>query len=630
MSEVKSHNQFELLKQRRFAPFFLTQFFGAFNDNVLKNSMLLLFTFGGVQSLPFNTDVVVNIAAGIFILPFFLWSATAGQLADKYDKALIMRRVKMLEIFIMLLASAAFFLQNFYLLIMVLFLMGSQSSFFGPAKYAILPQNLKPEELVGGNGLVEMGTFLAILLGTLGGTLLAGLESAVVAISLVLMVLAVLGYISSRSIPASAPTDPELKVNWNFFSQTWKILNYAKQDRAVFLSILGVSWFWFVGATYLTQIYSFTSNVLLANEQTVAVLLCAFIIGIAAGSLLCEKLSRRRVELGLVPLGSIGLSVFGIDLFFASEFEAVVFLLKPLEVLRDPARLRVLFDLMMIGLSGGLFIVPLYALIQQRTEESKRAQVIAANNILNALFMVLASLLGAVLLGVVGLSIPWLLLIVTVLNIVVVVYIYSQVPEFTVRFLVWMLTHTIYRVKHKGLDHIPEQGAAVLVCNHVSYVDALLLMGSIQRPMRFVMAKDIFDIPVLNYIFRTGKAIPITSQHVDKQVYDQAFVDIASALEEGELICIFPEGKLTQDGEIDEFKTGVERILEKTPVPVVPMALQGLWGSFFSHKDGHALTKKPKRFWSRVCLTVGEGISADKASAVALREKVAVLRGDAV
>lgn len=620
-------SQFRLLTERRFLPLFCTQFLGALNDNIYKNALMILIAFYSTQGLSMDPSVLINIAAGLFILPFFLFSATAGQIADKYEKAGIIRNIKIVEIFIMLAAALALWSQSLTLMMLVLFALGTQSVFFGPVKYAILPQHLQESELVGGNAQIEMGTFVAILIGTIGGGLAASSEQGVVYISIAILGFALLGYLSSRSIPSAPPSNSAINVNWNPITETWRTLKMAGENQTLFLSIMGISWFWLLGAAYLSQIPVFSKIILGGDSSVVTVLLCFFTVGIAAGSLLCERLSGHKIEIGLVPFGAIGLSVFGIDLYFACQSIAPDIARTYSLLFNDAAVWRVLMDFSLLGLCGGFYIVPLYALIQQRSKPEQRAQMIAANNILNALFMVISALMAILLLGLAGLSIPEFFLIIALMNIAVSLFIFAKVPEFTMRFAIWLLSHTLYRVKHSGLDNVPDQGGAIIVCNHVSFVDALLLAGAVRRPIRFIMFKPIFDIPVLNFIFRTGRAIPIESQHTNKAAYDKAFDEIEEGLKAGDLLCIFPEGKLTVDGEMNEFKTGIEKILEKTPVPVIPMALRGLWGSFFSHKDGAALATRPKRFWSRVEIAATTAVAPELATAQGLQDTVFTLRG---
>ncbi len=620
--------QFHLLRERRFGPFFLTQFFGAFNDNVYKNALIILIAFQ--LGDPATTNTLINLSAALFILPFFLFSASAGQIADKFEKSLLIRRIKLLEILIMLVAAFALISRDIGLLLALLFLMGTQSSLFGPVKYGILPQHLKTEELVGGNGMVEMGTFVAILIGTLLGGLLIGIpETGTAWVALAVVLLAVVGYAASRAIPAAAPEAPDLQLNFNPLTETWANLRFLRSDRTVFLACLGVSWFWYFGAIYLTQLPNYTRLTLGGNEQVVTLLLTLFSVGVGVGSLACERLSGHKVEIGLVPLGSIGLTVFALDMYFAAGQAAPpAELLGAAAFLEQPGAWRVMSDVVLLGLFGGLYIVPLYAMIQTRAAPAHRSRVIAGNNILNALLMVLSAVVAAASLAA-GLSIPELFLVTALMNLAVAVFIYSLVPEFLVRFLVWILIHTIYRLNKTGLERIPEDGPALLVCNHVSFVDALILGGCVRRPVRFVMYHRIFDIPVLSWLFRTVKAIPIAPAREDAQLLARAMEAIDDELEAGNLVCIFPEGGLSPDGEIGEFKGGVDRILARRAVPVVPMALSGLWGSFFSRARGAAMSSLPRRFWSRIELAVGQPLDPAQASAEALRGAVVALRSRA-
>lgn len=628
LPEPSPKSQFHLMKERRFAPFFWTQFFGAFNDNVFKNSLLLWVTFGLATSATLNMSLINNLAAGLFILPFFLFSAFAGQLADKFEKGAVIRTIKIAEIGIMLLAVVGFYFQSISALLAILFLMGTHSAFFGPVKYSIIPQQLKSDELVGGNALVESGTFVAILLGTVLAGLMSKADNSATLISIAVVAIAIAGWWNSRRIPLAPAANPSIKLNFNPWQETLHTIKFAQENRAVFLAIMGISWFWFLGAAYLTQLPAFVKAVLHGDQTVVTLLLAVFSIGIALGSLLCERFSGHKIELGLVPFGSIGLTLFGMDLYAHSASDGTE-VIGIGAFLAQAGSYRVMMDFIAIGIFGGFYIVPLYAMVQERSAEEHRSRTIAAVNIFNALFMVVSALSGIVFLGLLELSIPQFFLILAIMNGVVACYIYSVIPEFTMRFLIWMITHTMYRVTHRDLRKIPDEGACVLACNHVSYMDALIIAGACRRPVRFVMFKPIYDLPVLNFIFRTGKTIPIHSKSIDPDTYNRAFERISEELRAGEVICIFPEGKLTTTGELDEFKNGIEKILARDPVPVVPMALKGLWGSFFSHKDGAALTRIPRRFWSRVELVAGDMMPADQVNAAVLKEKVAALRGDA-
>ena len=619
--------QFSLLGQRRFAPLFITQALGALNDNVFKNALILLIAFGaGVSDN--DSNLLINAAAGLFIVPFFLFSAQAGQLADTLDKATLIRRVKLGEIGIMALATVGFVLSSIPVLLVALALMGTQSAFFGPAKYAILPQHVDDTELVGANGLIEMGTFLAILVGTLAGGLLIGLPAGPLLVCGVVLGLATLGYLAARAIPSAPPLGDPRPFNWNIWTESRDTLGALRGNPTLLHSVLGVSWFWFFGATYLTQLPNYVRLSLGGNEQVVTLLLALFSIGIAVGSLLCERLSGKRVELGLVPVGSIGMTWFAIDLFFADGAPAGDTLLGASAWLAQPGSWRVVADVPLLGAFGGLYIVPLYALIQQRAEPAKRARVIAANNILNAAFMTVSAVGCALLLGK-GLSIPQLFLTVALMNAAVAVFIYTLVPEFFLRFVIWVLIHLVYRVRGVDLDRIPADGPVMLACNHVSFVDSLIIGGMVRQPVRFVMYHKIYNTPGLRLLFDIAGAVPIAPAKEDPAALEAALDRIADYLADGEVVCVFPEGALTPDGELQPLREGLQRMVERTPAPVVPLALRGLWGSWFSRAGGKAMAGWPRRFWSRVALAAGPPIAPEALSMEALQADIDTLRGAA-
>ena len=618
-------SQTSLLTQRRFLPYFITQFFGAFNDNIFKNVLLLLVAFAGSGALPISSDLFINLAAGLFILPFFLFSASAGVLADKYEKSWFIRRVKLLEIAIMCIGAIGFITESYSVLLLILFLMGTQSAFFGPVKYALLPQQLKSNELVPGNALVETGTFLAILLGTLGAGMIASADNARHIAAAAVILFALCGYWASRSIPEAPASAPELTFRWRPISQTRHTLAIARSDRIIFQSMMAISWFWFLGAAYLTQFPNFTKVFLNGTESSVSFLLALFSVGIALGSLACDKLSNHRIDVGIVPLGSFGISIFGYLMATSIPDELPIFSQFSEFAAYQP--LWPLFAyLLLLGASGGVFIVPLYALMQQRAKETERAQVIAALNIYNSLFMVCSAILGIICLTLLDLTIPHLFVLLSVMNLLLAAYLFLQVPIFVVRFLVWALTHTLYRVRHKNLSKLPEHGGALIVCNHVSYMDALLLSGACPRLIRFVMEEDYANLPVLRRFLKRAGVIPISAN--SRTSIRRAFAEVEQALQDGHLVCIFPEGRLTADGNMNEFMRGIDIILRRSPVPVIPMAIKGLWGSFFSRYHGRACKGLPRRFWSHVEIEAGDAVMAGEATTELMHEKVAALRGD--
>ncbi len=621
-------NQFALLTQRRFGPFFWVQFLGAGNDNLFKFAFTVMVTYQ-LQVSWLSASLAGLVIGALFIFPYLLFSATSGQLADKYPKEVLMRFVKSFEIAVMLLAGWGFMQANVPVLLACVFLMGLHSTLFGPVKYAYLPQHLSESELTGGNGVVEMGTFVAILLGQLAGGLLIAIPGkGPLYAAWGCAAVAVIGRLVAQALPHSPATDPQLRINWNPFTETWRNLQLARENIVVFRSLLGISWMWFFGAVFLAMFPAFAKDVLHGDEHVASLLLVVFSLGIATGALLCERLSKRHVEIGLVPLGAIGMSVFAIELYFAARSLPPASSLGLSAFIAQPAHWRVMADLALLSLFAGIFSVPMYALIQMRSLPTHRARIIAANNILNALFMIASSLGVGFLLGA-GLTIPEVFLVVGLLNAVVAGYIFLLVPEYLLRFVAFMLTRCVYRFRIRGDEHIPVSGAAILVCNHVSFVDAVLLMAASPRPIRFLMDHRIFAQPVLGWLFRLGKAIPIAPQKDDPAAYEAAFTAAGRVLDEGDLLCIFPEGGITRDGELGPFKGGVMKLLQTHPVPVVPMALQNLWGSYFSRIEGGTAMRKPFRrgVFSPVGLVVGEAWAPAQVELQGLRARVQALLG---
>jgi 1-acyl-sn-glycerol-3-phosphate acyltransferase len=622
-------SQFALMSQRRFAPFFWTQFLGAANDNLFKFAFTVMVTYQ--LSVSWMQPAVAGLVIGaVFILPFVLFSATSGQLADKYDKRRLMRAIKTMELGIVIAGAYGLYTQTVPVLLACIFMLGLHSTLFGPVKYAYLPQHLRTDELTGGNGMVEMGTFVSILLGNiLGGILIAIPEHGAEYVAWACLAFAAAGRLMAQALPPTPASDPTLRINWNPFTETWRNLVIAHQSLAVFRSLLGISWMWFVGAVFLGNFPAFAKEVLHGDPHVASLLLVVFSVGVAIGSLLCETLSRRMVEIGLVPLGCLGMTVFAVDLYFACT--ALGPHTGPAYGLAAfwaaPGHARVLFDLGMLALSAGLYSVPMYALIQLRAQPTHRARIIAANNILNALFMIAASLIAGTMLKA-GFSVPELFLAIGIANAVVGAYIFLVVPEYLLRFIAFVLSHTVYRLRLRGAEHIPTEGPVVLVCNHVSYIDAVLLSAVSPRPVRFIMDHRIFKTPVIGALFRLVKAIPVAPQKEDPVAYARAFEAAAEVLREGEVLALFPEGGITRDGTLQPFKGGIMKILEANPVPVVPMALKNLWGSTFSRIDGKALAKPFRRgFWSRVEVVVGEAVPPQQVSPEGLQQRVAALLG---
>lgn len=638
---MSGHNQFALLKQRRFLPFFIVQALGAFNDNIYRQAIIGLLFFLGVSTE--ERTLYTNLAPALFILPYFLFSALAGQIAEKLEKQRLIVITTTMEIVIMSVAAIGFLIQSMPVLLIALFCTGLQSTLFGPVKYSVLPSILKPEELTGGNGLVEMGTSISILTGMIAGGLvfaLAGSHGPIVA-AVAIIALALAGNFAARMIPTVDAGAPDLKINWNPVTESLAVLRLAKKQKAVRNSILGVSWFWFFGTVLTSQLPTYAELNLGGGSTLYIFALALFSLGTGTGSLLCEKLSGRIVEIGLVPLGAFGMSAFLLDLYFARTGVVTVSGLDVAGFVQQPGSWRIIIDLLGIGLFTGFFVVPLFALIQSRTPKSEMSRVFAALNIQNSGFIVLAAVLGVLLqlkhltlfghtVPMPGLSIPQLFLVLAIANVLVAVYIFSIVPEFLMRFMSWVMVRTLYRLQVKGVEaNVPDEGAALIVCNHVSFMDALILSAVIPRPARFVMYYRIFNIPVMRWIFKTAKAIPIASPKEDAALMQRAFDEVDAALAEGELVCIFPEGALTKDGEIAPFKSGVEKILARRPVPVVPMALKGMWASMWSRRDSRlGRMRVPRRFRAHVEVVAGPPVNGASTDAARLETLVRALRAD--
>ncbi len=637
---MAGQSQFSLLTQRRFLPYFTVQALGAFNDNVYRQAIIGLLFFLGVSSE--ERTLYTNLAPALFILPYFLFSGIAGQIAERMEKQRLIVVTTTMEIFIMATAAIGFMTSNMTVLLVALFGTGLQSALFGPVKYSILPSVLKPEELTGGNGLVEMGTSISILCGMIYGGLVFqvagnwGPEAAAVSV----IALAVFGNLVARTIPRVDAGDPSLKVNWNPLPENLAVWKLTRRTPAVRNAVLGVSWFWFVGTMLTAQLPTYAEVNLGGAQGLYIFALALFSVGVGVGSLLCEKLSARTVEIGLVPLGALGISAFMFDLYFARSGEALAAGLGMMEFLRQPGSWRIVMDLTGIGLFVGFYVVPLFALIQSRSPRNELSRVIAGMNIQNAAFIVSAAVAGIVLQRYLDWSIPQVFLALAIANLLVATYIVTIVPEFLMRFLSWLLVRTLYRLRIEGIEeHVPDEGPALLVCNHVSYMDALILAASTPRPVRFVMYHRIFQIPVLRWIFRTARAIPIAPEKEDAALMQQAFDEIDRTLAEGELVAIFPEGRLTADGSIAPFRSGVERIVARAAgrgqeVPVVPMALRNMWASMWSRRGATAEAGRlermrlPRRLRARIGVVAGPPVAGAHASAADLEARVRALRGD--
>lgn len=432
-------NQIRLLRSRRFGPLFVVQFLGAFNDNVFRFALIIFLTFRLAEKTGVEARTLVVMSGGIFILPYFLFSSLAGQIADKFEKSRIIRHVKFVEIIVMSLAAIGFWLESTQFLFFVLFLMGTQSTFFGPLKYGILPQHLVETELTGGNALIQLGTYSAILLGAIAGGMLAAIEGLGPApvISCV-VVLALAGWICAFAIPFAKPADSTIVIDWNLPRSTLGGLRYAARNREILALILTISWFWFLGATFLSMMPTYGKDLLHGNEQVVTLLNAAFTLGIGSGAILCARLSRGRIELGLVPIGCVGISIFALDLLLSGQPDPTMEILTLKTVMAHPPAVRAFVDLALIGVFGAVFIVPLYAALQARAEQAHCARVIAALNVINALFMVFSALFTITLYHF-HMTIPSIFGTVAVLNLVAMAGAMVMLPEFAMRARVLVL-----------------------------------------------------------------------------------------------------------------------------------------------------------------------------------------------
>lgn len=657
-------NQFALFTKKRYGPFFGTMFLGAFNDNLFRSALLVLLSFYTADVLGENPMISKGqaslLSVILFMTPYFLFSAIAGQLADKFDKTVLVRCTKLFELFVMSCAALAFYTLDIYLLLFLLFLMGTQSAFFSPMKYAILPQHLRPRELVGGNGMLELGTFLAILFGLmLGGELMKGGTSldnvncagdiqwqfqlfcqtgisGPLLVAFAGMGIAGTGLLFSLLMPLAPSMTPKLKMDWNVPRNTVNHFRLALKDRHVWRCMLGVSWFWAIGGIYLAQMPQYAEVNLGGGTSHYILLLAVFAVGIGIGSALCEILSRSYLAIGWAWLGALGLAVFGVMLYFVSPATIGEASLLP-EIERSKIDLMwsdvtdhwsVLLALFGIGVSGGLFSVPLTSEIQRCAPPKQRAQVIAANNIINALAMMVSGGLAMLLLSF-GADMPMLFLFVGLANTAVLLIMFWWDQRFFLTGFVKIITLIFYRAKLVNGDNIPRHKGVILASNHVAWMDWFLIGGMLPIPPHFIMNHDFYNIPIAGRILRAGKVIPIAPAFKHPEIMEAAFDKAAEYLRNDEAIYIFPEGKVSRDGESSEYREGICRIMEREPVPVIPIAIRGMWGSWFSFSDGRCMKGPPKRWGrSKVEFKVGEPIPPEEFTLELLQQRIEELRGD--
>ncbi len=612
-----------IFKDKRFWPLFWTQFAGALNDNFFKNALVILITYQSVQVAGLSPLLLVPLCGGIFVFPFFLFSATAGQLADKYQKAKLIKWIKFIEIVIMGLASLGFALGNYPLLLTVLFLMGMQSSFFGPIKYSIIPSLVTRENLVLGNAYVSGGTFIAILLGTILGGSFVDFSNYVLALSLGLLGFAIIGFIFSLSIvDVPIPKSENLKVDYTFFRPTWSILKLTMRDKVVFRTVMGVSWYWFLGSAILSVLPTIVKNLLMGGTEVATLFLAIFTVGMGLGSYFTERISRTKVEIGLVPLSALGMSIalififFGLrDLTFIHDSDALLGLSGFFAHTRN---IYISIFLLFVAICGGGYIVPQMSFMQVVAKPSELSQTIAGNNIWNALLMVGAAGLVMVLNKSIGIA--GTILVLALANVVVAFLLYMHYSEETLRVWMRLLSKFFYRIEVKGAEHFPTDGPVVLVSNHVSFVDWMLLMGALDRPIHFVIDYNYYYIPTGPFWFRQAGLVPIATRKESEEVLNKAFDLIYEDLDKSSVVGLFPEGWITRNGEMRRFQPGINKILRNRPVPVVMAAIDGLWGSMFSFEGGKVILKRPTFFRRRVTLTFSPPINPDEFDIVSSRE----------
>ncbi|MBW2387031.1 MAG: MFS transporter [Deltaproteobacteria bacterium] len=569
-----------LMLDRRFAPFFWTQFLGAFTDNAFKQALILMITFRGTMSEA-ETGMLIALASGLFILPYFLFSPLAGQISDKFEKASIMRNVKLLEIVIMILAAIGFAMAGTGVawadsyLIAILFLMGTQSTFFGPVKYSIIPQHVRDEELMEATALVESGTFVAILAGTIVGGIL--IMQSVHFVGASLIALAVAGWLSSRKIPFAAPSNPKLAIRWNWLYEYKNLYRVSNQKPSVFLSIVGISWFWFLGAMVMAQLPNFVKLFVRGDESVYILFLSLFTLSIAIGSVLTNLLSDTTVELGMVPLGALGLTLSSFDiglLEYSKLPEGTLTIANLLANGADPLVYRIIFDVCGMGIAGSFFTVPLYALLQHRTAPETRSQVIAANNIAGAIFMVASAVIVSALYAS-GFDTAQLFLVLATLNSVVGVYLLITHPEFVLRFESWILGLTRYRVRYIGRRNIPREGACLLYANRIGWLDWPLITAACERPVRFVFEANQHS-GVSALILRNWFGAIALGPERDAEWIETAANEIDRALTAGEVVCLFTGRAAEGLANRVPLAARLEPILARMPVQGIPLALRGV------------------------------------------------------
>ena len=572
-------------------PLLFTQFFGAFNDNAFK----MIISLFGIQLLGTSSHGArfVSIVGALFILPFIIFSPYAGYFADKFRKRNIIVAMKWFEVFIMCAGLFALWSQNFIVLCVVLFIMATQSAFFAPAKYGILPEMLEEKDLSKGNGYLQMWTFVAIILGTACGARMKDIfEPFVWKSSFILIALAVLGLIGSLKIAKGSPANSDTKFSINGFAQMLEVLGKIKKQKALFLSLCAISYFWFLGSVFQMNILIYAKGILGIGDSSTGILLAMVSLGIGLGSLFAGNMSEGRIEFGFVPLGAIGLSIFCFVLGSSSLGYKACGLV-----------------LLLLGFSAGLYTIPLNAYFQKKSPDQERGKYLAALNIVNSIAMLCGSLFVWICGDLFMLDPAQTFVVLGIFSVLATLYILKTLPTAFVRLVNWLITHSIYKMNIVDVHNVPEQGGALLICNHVSWVDALIASASLHRPVRFMMYRKIFELPLIHTVCKAANVIPVAYDDGPKGIM-KSLQDARQAIEDGDLVCVFPEGMLTRTGNMLPFNRGFEKIMEGLDAPIIPLYLDNIWGSIFSFSDGKYFWKKPKRLPYPMTVVFGDPMSS--------------------
>ena len=614
-----------LFSSQKFLPIFVAQFLGALNDNIFKSALLILIAFS-LTNQQAQATATSNFAAILYIIPIFIVSYIAGQLADRSNKSRMIQKNKIAEITIAFMSAVALWSESTTLLLSALFLMGAQSAMFGPNKYAILPQLMQGRDLVQANAHIATGTFIAVLIGTVMGALLIQTDQAWRWVGLSMLVIATLGFLAAKRIPEIEVGESDLQIDWNPLSQIKKVVRIARLNKTFWLAILGVSWFWFVGTAYLTQLPALVRFIGGGDESVVTLFLILFVSGIALGCALSANWSGARSDIGIVPCALFGLFIAGIDFAIIPALPEEVInsksLLSVTEFVGSWRGIHISFDVVLVGFFCGAFALPMFIELQHQTRRENRARMIALSNMLNALAMILSSSFALIMLNIFDVSLSSFLITVAILSGIITLFFGKKLLLQTFRFLSYLVCRCLYRIETQGLEKLPQTGAALLVCNHLSFADPPLIFGTSRRPIRFLMEHSIYQTPWIRWAFAAVGAIPMCSPLESRAVYRKAMETAIEALKNGEMVIIFPEGQVTRDGKPNPFKRGVEKILEAAPVTVYPVGITGLWGSMLSYKNGKPFEGLPAKPRLRVGVSVGEPINPEKATAQCLETEV--------